>query len=217
MKNYLGKDVKRILSSIKWKILSSFWSVTRVFHSPVVPKNSDGKRLLHLGCGPIDAPGFVNVDANVYPHVHHVVDAYPLALFPSNEFDLVYASHILEHYKRDVVPHVLKEWFRILKPGGILRLGVPNFETIVDIYQHTKNIDSVSGPLFGGQDYQHNFHYVAFDMSSLAKLCRQAGFSSIRQWDPARVDNHDFDDTTSNIWKIQEKSFLISLNLEAVK
>ena len=45
---------------------------------------------------------------------------------PDETFDMVHASHVLEHVKRDNVYNVLKEWRRILRPLGELRIVVPD-------------------------------------------------------------------------------------------
>lgn len=48
--------------------------------------------------------------------------------FPDGSADAVYSSHVLEHLERDVVPAVLAESLRVLKPGGVLRVVVPDLE-----------------------------------------------------------------------------------------
>ena len=83
---------------------------------------------LHLGCGERFIPGFVHVDAHAYPHVDHQAKAENLAFVENGSADLLYASHLLEHYGRSEIEGVLSEWYRVLRPDGVLRLAVPDFE-----------------------------------------------------------------------------------------
>ena len=118
-------------------------------------------KYLHIGCGDNVLPKpFINIDSRKKRGVLNL-KAYPLK-FKDNSFDLVYASHILEHFNKVKVLKVLKEWVRVLKPGGILRISVPSFDNLSLIYKIDKNIDNISGPLMGGQTYKDNFHYEIF-------------------------------------------------------
>ena len=56
----------------------------------------------------------------------YVYDAGKPLPFEDNTFDLVYASHVLEHIPWYKVEEVVKEWVRILKPGGVLEVWVPD-------------------------------------------------------------------------------------------
>jgi len=192
------------------------WRFIRLIKTVRHPVNTDGRLLLHLGCGPIDVPEYTNIDAQPFPHVHYVHDVYPLEMIESNSVDLVYASHVLEHFPLNELPLILKEWRRVLKKGGTLRLGVPNFEVLVQIYADTGEISNILGPLMGGQSDRYNFHYSAFDRPYLTELLKNVGFNKITLWDPALVENHDFQDTTSNIWTFLGKDYPISLNIDAV-
>lgn len=57
--------------------------------------------------------------------------------FPNNSSDLVYHSHVLEHIDRENVGKFLTEIFRVLKPGGILRICVPDLWQLVQEYTNT--------------------------------------------------------------------------------
>ena len=54
--------------------------------------------------------------------------------FPDNSIDAVYHSHMLEHLDRFVVPHFMKEMLRVLKPGGVHRIVVPDWELLCRDY-----------------------------------------------------------------------------------
>jgi predicted SAM-dependent methyltransferase len=208
-KQYI-RPIVALLRRISWKFI-------RLGKTVGHPVNSDGRLMLHLGCGPIDAPGYTNVDAQAFPHVHYVHDVYPLEMIESNSVDLVYVSHVLEHFPINELPKVLKEWRRVLKDGGVLRLGVPNFEVLAEIYVDTGDLCNILGPLMGGQTDRYNFHYSAFDNKYLTELLKNVGFTKTGIWDPSLVDDHDFHDTTSNVWEFLGKDYPISLNMEAVK
>jgi predicted SAM-dependent methyltransferase len=182
------------------------------------PVNDDGKVFIHLGCGSMDSPEFINVDGRYFPHIHHTANVEKLPFFPDNFADLVYSSHTLEHIKMDDLIPVLKEWKRILKPGGILRLSVPDFDCVLKIYNINNNtIDSIHPFVLGGQDYKENHHYSMFNKGYLESLLFKAGFMEIRQWDPADAEHYNFNDWASRKITYFGIDYPISLNLEALK
>lgn len=205
------------LRPVKSSLRRASWALIRSTRGVRPPVNADGRLLVHLGCGPINAPGYTNVDVKPFPHVHYAQDVYPLKFLRANSADLVYASHVLEHFPFTKVPDILREWRRVLKIGGILRLAVPNFRALFDIYAETKDLRSILGPLMGGQSDPYNFHYCAYDRKSLTELLETAGFRHIRTWDPLLADHHDFQDTSAMTWPSRDGRLPISLNIEAVK
>lgn len=91
-------------------------------------------KLLNLGCGNRYHPEWVNVD--FYSTGPGVISCnLNLALpFDDNSFDAVYHSHLLEHFPKCYAPKFTGECFRILRPGGIIRVVVPDLEQIVRVY-----------------------------------------------------------------------------------
>jgi predicted SAM-dependent methyltransferase len=175
---------------------------------------------LHLGCGDRFIAGFVHVDARPLPHVDIVTPLDRLPMFPDGSASLVYASHVLEHFPRHETLAVLKEWARVLEPGGLLRLAVPDFEKLIQVYEMTsRNLDAVLGPLVGRQDHPYNFHYMAFDRRKLTTLLQEAGFGDVREWDWRATEHAEVDDFSQAYYPYMDKAngVLISLNLEAVK
>ena len=93
-------------------------------------------KYLNLGCGShySKKPEWVNLDfTSSGPGVieHNLLQGIP---FSDNEFDLVYHSHVLEHFSKSDGSHFIQECLRVLKPGGILRIAVPDLEGIVRNY-----------------------------------------------------------------------------------
>jgi ubiquinone/menaquinone biosynthesis C-methylase UbiE len=175
--------------------------------------SDENLRYLHVGCGNVILPKpFENLDVRPADGVMYISPAYPLP-FDSNTFDLVYSSHVLEHFKRNETQNVLNEWVRVLKPSGIIRLSVPSIENLMKIYQKSGDLDAIIGPLMGGQTYEQNFHYNAFDTNILSKYLINAGCEAVHTWDYRRTSHSKFFDfSQAIIWEIP-----ISLNLEARK
>src|SRR5689334_18953207 len=90
----------------------------------------EGVSYLNLGCGYhySSAPEWINVDfvatgGGVQPH--NLLDGIP---FPDNSFDLVYHSHVLEHFTKNDGECFIAECFRVIKPGGFIRVAIPDLE-----------------------------------------------------------------------------------------
>jgi SAM-dependent methyltransferase len=83
-------------------------------------------RCLEIGPGSYALPGFETLSICGGRYVDYVADASQTLPFPSNTFDLIYASHVLEHIPWYRTCAALVEWRRILKPGGQLEVWVPD-------------------------------------------------------------------------------------------
>jgi len=164
---------------------------------------------IHLGCGEIDDPRFLNVDARPFRHVHYVTHSPLMPALPAGRADMVYACHIFEHISFIKQMAVLKRWHALLKPGGELRLSVPDFEKLIGLHQRKElGFRSIQNALMGGQGYPENFHFALFTADHLTMLLTQAGFSNIRHWRASEQDNWPRD------WSWAEQ---LSLNLRADK
>lgn len=176
---------------------------------------------LHLGCGSRYIPGFVHVDAQAAAHVDIVG---PVEQLPFGEAStsLIYASHILEHFDRREYKLVLQEWFRVLKPGGVLRLSVPDFAACAAIYYECGLADGLSGLvglIVGGQRNEYDYHKMIFDEDFLCRALLEIGFTEVRRWDWRSTDHAMIDDySQAHIPHMhKDDGRLMSLNLEAVK
>ncbi len=92
------------------------------------------KRYLNLGCGGTYREDWTNVD---FFSGSAAVMAHDLTLgipFPNASFDLVYHSHMLEHFSRAGGERLVSECRRVLAPGGVLRVAVPDLEGLVREY-----------------------------------------------------------------------------------
>lgn len=168
---------------------------------------------LHLGCGHRRLPGYTHIDSRKETEPDIVADVADLHMLPDRSAKVIYACHVLEHIPRPHVFCVLEEWRRVLEPGGLLRLSVPDFHVLAELYLY----DAVSmwrliGPLMGGQRNSEDAHHIAFDKEYLSWILTEAGYIHIRPWYPGQMHPVDYDDYS--LARIDGR--YISLNLEAV-
>jgi predicted SAM-dependent methyltransferase len=92
------------------------------------------KNYLNIGCGGTFHEEWTNIDMNVnspFVLAHNLLKGLP---FEDDSFDVVYHSQVLEHFPKSEAPHFIAECYRVLKPGGALRVVVPNLENITSEY-----------------------------------------------------------------------------------
>lgn len=131
---------------------------------------------LNIGSGnEITMKGYVNLDAK-YGDV-----AFPLK-YDDGSVDEIYASHILEHFSFRQTLDVLKDWVRVLKPGGILKIAVPDFALIAKAYVANGYHVIADGYVYGSQTDENEFHKAIFDEQKLWSLMEQAGLGDIQRW-----------------------------------
>ena len=176
---------------------------------------------LHLGCGVKHLPGWFHVDALDYDHVDHKGPVDDLDFIPDGQVGLIYACHVLEHFGRKETVRVLTEWRRVLRPGGVLRLAVPDYEACAKLYLSgvlDRGLEDVRGLMIGGQRDQYDFHGNVFDTADLTRFLKEAGFSSVRPWDWRTTEHKDMDDYSQAYLPHMDKEngTLVSLNLEGV-
>jgi predicted SAM-dependent methyltransferase len=172
---------------------------------------------LNLGSGTAPIPGFVNVDAlEDAPGVDVVADISGRLPFDDGAADLVYASHVLEHFPTDEVPALLAEWRRVLRPGGTVLIAVPDLQVVASIMVDrpgwfTPPYGPWLGAIYGGQKDQYDFHKTGFTAPWLTHLLREAGFGEIerlRRFDEIPVADASFSPLPFGV--------NVSLNMRAV-
>jgi predicted SAM-dependent methyltransferase len=142
---------------------------------------------INLGSGDHPLPGFVNVDALPdAPGVDIVADISQPLPFRDGSADLLYASHLLEHFSHEEVPRLLADWRRVLRDGGVLLLAVPDLDVIARMLVEregwfTPPHNPWLGAIYGGQKDEWDFHKTGFTNVWLAHLLSEAGFGAVRR------------------------------------
>lgn len=177
---------------------------------------------LNLGCWKRYLPGFIHIDLCDLPHIDLRSGVDRLSMFSDESVDLIYASHVLEYFDRIEACRVLEEWHRVLKHGGILRLAVPDFESLLKVYKMTDDLSNILGPLYGKMLIEGTdrviYHKTVYDMKDMNELLAENGFSDVKRYRWQDTSPHDeIDDHSQAYYPHMDKKngVLTSLNVEA--
>jgi len=177
---------------------------------------------LHLGCGERDfGKDWVHIDGGDFDHL----DSHSITNLDYNKHsvDLIYASHVIEYFDRDEVRELLKEWHRVLKPGAVLRLAVPDFEALTKLYLGgVATLENILGPLYGKwpMGSETIYHKTTYDERSLKDLLREIGFKKLSRYDWKDTSHNEYDDHSQAYMcpnGDRKKGTLVSLNIQGTK
>lgn len=91
-------------------------------------------RRLHWGSGPVTPPGWTHSDSQAWPGVDAVADIRSGLPFADEHFDVVVSIHALPELPYSDQRPALRELARVLRPGGVLRLGLPCLDKAIRAY-----------------------------------------------------------------------------------
>ena len=158
-------------------------------------KNDDDmiqkKTKINIGCGKVKLSSWINIDIN--PDADIILDLRTGLPFKSNSIQFIYSEHVLEHFPFHEGQVILKDCFRILSKGGIMRIATPDLDYLIQKYlSDWKNQEWLSWPEYEfikskGQMinivfswWDHKYLYNDEDLKNQLKI---AGFSN-----PERMD-----------------------------
>jgi ubiquinone/menaquinone biosynthesis C-methylase UbiE len=152
------------------------------------------KHILHVGCGGSELPFYLrhcvetrlDINQDVNPDIVADMRSLPDGIGP---FDAVFSSHSLEHLPLWGARQALAGFLRVLKPGGVVIIYVPDLEGVKP--DHTTVLyEAASGPVTGHDmhygygsrfpDLPYMQHLSGFTAQSLADLLREAGFTEVK-------------------------------------
>jgi SAM-dependent methyltransferase len=139
---------------------------------------------LNLGCGIYYKPGHINIDSYEQSIGDIIADIRHLP-YKNNSVDEIEASHVLEHFDGIILPFLLSEWYRILKPLGELYIETPHLvKTVKKLRFSNYSTQKRSLRFLFGIDIPGNFHKFGFTPSFLKKTLEEVGFSKIKEKKP---------------------------------
>jgi len=135
---------------------------------------------INLGCGHLPLEGYINVDMRELPGVDIVapVTQIPLDL---GEVDEVFSAHLVEHFSQEeFTRQVLPYWVSLLKPGGVLRAVLPDAGAMLAGFTSGQiPYEDLRQVIFGGQEYEGDFHFNMYTTASIGELFEAAGLIDV--------------------------------------
>ncbi len=176
--------------------------------NPAASEIQGQKTVLHVGCGPkmketlhptFHGPEWRELRLDINPGVAPdiVASITDLSLVDTDSVDAVWSSHNIEHLYPHEVPLALKEFFRVLKPGGFLLITMPDLQEVARLIVEDKLEDTAyvapAGPispidiLYGfrpaiAQGNVFMAHRTGFTSTSLKNHLYRAGFRQGKVW-----------------------------------
>jgi predicted SAM-dependent methyltransferase len=177
---------------------------------------------INIGNGPFKHQGWLNLDCSI--SLKQDVAACDLRRkwpLRSGSAKYIFSEHVFEHFAYpDEIGHVLKECYRILKPGGVLRVIVPDAERYLRAYADDDEgfVREVGGDVASKLSVvnvmmrENGFHKYAYDYGELESVLRNAGFRKVTRSE-LKASSHD----ELNLDFNDPQRDLVSLYAEAVK
>lgn len=165
---------------------------------------------LHLGCYKNVLKGWLNTDKSLTGCQLGAIymDVGKRFLLPNYSADYVYAEHLFEHLTYTQATNMLKESYRVMKSGGIIRLATPNIEFLLDLYQHPeKDINRryiewaakegiiPAMPIYVINRFHTSWgHQIIYDYDTLAALLTESGFTDVVQCEMSKSSHPELCD-----------------------
>lgn len=173
--------------------------------------------MIHVGCGKRNfGSEWTHIDGAKFDHVldHDVF----LNEFKDNEADVIYASHLLQYFDREDGKILLKSWNRVLKPKGVLKLAVPDFETIGQMYANNDyELETFLGLIYGKMTFNdyNVYHRTTYDFKSLCRILADCGFFEMGK---ESICPRGFDDHSNAVLPhMSLRGDAVSLNIKCYK
>ena len=156
---------------------------------------------IEIGGGPFPSPGYVHVDADWRSrHLEHVAPAWRLP-FADGTAEEILAVHVLEHVHASEVDRTLREWRRVLAPGGFAEIHVPNAATVFPAFLAAPAekkwalmvaiYGMPSHPSSANTSPDLDYHRVIYDFGLLQQVALDAGFDHVVDATDTVTDRHN--------------------------
>jgi predicted SAM-dependent methyltransferase len=116
-------------------------------------------KCLNLGCGQRFHPDWVNLDLHPANKSVQLWDLQNDLPFPDGSFDVVYHSHVLEHFSKSDGLRLLERCCRVLRPKGVIRIAVPDLEAIARLY-----LEALGKSLDGDTIWKQRYEWILLEM-----------------------------------------------------
>lgn len=142
---------------------------------------------LNLGCGNDIQDGYINIDFRQRKGVvdHDLTKPLP---YKDGSVEEVRAMDIIEHFDKFKVMGIIKDWCRVISPGGLMIIKTPDIKNICERYYPKAKSgeitwEKLSTIIHGGQNYHGNFHEVSFSFEWLSDILSKHGMINFNKRD----------------------------------
>ena len=143
---------------------------------------------VNIGCGSRYLPGWVNLDAARGDHIDIVWDLRRGMPFPGESCSAIFGEHVIEHIPKADAERLLRECYRVLQPGGVIRLSTPDAGKFLRAYVNDREF--LADPRFAeaaetSMDRvnmmmrEYGQHLWVYDIELISLILQRAGFSSV--------------------------------------
>jgi len=144
---------------------------------------------LHLGCGSVHLDGYVNMDIQDWAGACDLTaDASDLHMFRDDCVDHIFNHAVLEHIPPWDTARTLREWNRVLKPGGTIQIEVPDLERIFQdwLVHKTLGEQEAIDNIYGGNKapnkvYSRQDHLTGFTYDRLTRMMSECSFTGFKR------------------------------------
>ena len=146
---------------------------------------------LHLGCGGVKLEGWINIDLKRTKAADLRWNLLRPLPYDNNTAELIFCEHVFEHFTFAEGRRLLADWYRLLAPGGRVRIGVPGLEGTIKKYQtgswrnrkygkSARRWKRATGAEYFNACFYMWGHKFIYDEETLKKVMRQAGFKNVK-------------------------------------
>jgi predicted SAM-dependent methyltransferase len=137
------------------------------------------------GRNPYKPGEFLNVDIVHFPQVNLVFDIREKFPFEDDVAAEVFSAATLEHFRKHHNEHILREFYRILEPGGVLQVSTPDIEAIARALLNGEDLDFVNQHFFGKFKTQdtddYDVHKWMYPVAGMIDALEEVGFTEVEQ------------------------------------
>lgn len=189
---------------------------------------------LQIGCQDHPMPGWLNADIDPIHEEVVLMDATQPFPLPSDTFDIVFSEHMIEHIGFQEGLFMVKECYRVMKKGAVIRISTPNLKFLIDLYQEPKTQVQLDYIQFNKRYFKdnrpmtdaiviNNFfrdwgHRFIHDFNTLTYILKQAGFKDIKQCEVYKSEHKELQNLEKHALELGEEfNLLESFVVEAIK
>lgn len=136
---------------------------------------------LNVGCANVKMEGYIGIDSRKTNATDRVLDALELVNhFPHGKVNEIYCGHMIEHLDKAGGIQLIKDFYTLLKPGGLLRLDLPLVDYLINNCWKGRDPEvQFINILYGIQRYPEDHHRYGYTRMTIEQLLNEHGFKII--------------------------------------